>query len=197
MEEILRDIESTDELKRAKNFVTNFFSTLSPQSEEIAYANYLMDILLYSPTNQAIRENWTYLCYGFSRITQSPISELMELEREFHNKIFFEKIDERILSHYKHPNVISVYTAKDAVRDGVFIQSGRFAFDPVYFTSNLYNEGYEDDAKRNKIIEKGIELLTRRDPEDSEYLKLRVIEKNRIWIAHTFEGYTFMKPSDY
>lgn len=195
----MRDIESEPKLKKAKIFVENFFGTIGSQSPEIAYCNYLMDILLYSPTNRAIREKWTFLCYSFSKITQTPIHELMELEMEFHNRIFFERVDERTLPHYQNElnNFIYRYAARDAVRDGAFVGIGRFAFYPVYFTSNLYNEGYEDDVKRNKLIEKGIELLCRDDPEDTDYLRLRVLDKDRIWVAQTGEGYTFMKPEDY
>lgn len=195
----MRDIESELKLKKAKIFVENFFGTIGNQSPEIAYCNYLMDILLYSPTNKAIRENWTFLCYSFSKITQTPIHELMEIEMELHNKIFFERVDERTLPHYQDEldNVIYRYTARHAVMDGVFVGVGRFAFFPVFFTSNLYNEGYEDDVKRNKLIERGIEVLSRDDPEDTDYLRLRVIEKNRVWVAYTGEGYTFMKPRDY
>lgn len=193
----MHDIESDESLKGAKNFVTNFFLSVAPHPFEVSYANYLMDLLLYSPTNKAIRDNWLFLAYSFSKITQTSIQDLMELERGFHNTLFTEQINEQTLSHYKHPEAIYSYTAKNAVQDGVFHQLGRLAFDSVYMTSNLYNEGYEDDDKREKIIERGIELLTQRETEDTEYLKLRVIEKNKIWVTHNNEGIIYMKPSDY
>lgn len=197
LEHILHDIESDENLKGAKNFVTNFFLSVAPHPLEVSYANYLMDLLLYSPTNKAIQDNWLYLCHSFSKITQTSIWDLMELERGFHNTIFTEQIDEQALSHYKHPGIIYNYTAKDAVRDGIFHALGRFAFHPIYFTSGLWNEGLEDDDKREKLIERGIELLTQRETEDTEYLKLRVIEKNKIWVTQKYGGITFMKPSDY
>lgn len=193
----MHDIESDENLKGAKNFVTNFFLSVAPHPLEVSYANYLMDLLLYSPTNKAIHDNWLYLCYGFSKITQTSIGDLMELERGFHNALFTEQIDEQALSHYKHPGVIYNYTVKDAVRDGVFMGCGKFSFIPIYFTTNLYSNGYEDDDKREKLIERGIELLTQREIEDTEYLKLRVIEKNKIWVTQNYEGIIYMKPSDY
>ena len=44
---------------------------------------------------------------------------------------------------------------------------------------------------------KGLELLKVPDPEDSEYMRLRVIEKDRIWVIADGQAITFMKPSDY
>ncbi len=65
---------------------------------------------------------------------------------------------------------------------------------PVIFTTNLFT-----DVKNNyrEIITKGLELLNKKDPEDDGYYKLRVIEKDRIWVIANTEGVTFMKPEDY
>jgi hypothetical protein len=41
--------------------------------------------------------------------------------------------------------VISRYTARDAVEDGIFIEVGSFGKEPVYFTTNLFESGgYEE-----------------------------------------------------
>jgi hypothetical protein len=48
-----------------------------------------------------------------------------------------------------------------------------------------------------KIIEQGIELLKQPNKEDSNYMKLRVIQKNKIWVIADTQGITFMKPEDY
>jgi len=77
----LNQIESEDELKGCKRFVSNFFYTLSEDEPlEYSYANYLRDILLYSPTNKAINNNRTYLCWAFKDITHSSIEELAFIE---------------------------------------------------------------------------------------------------------------------
>jgi len=77
----LNQIESDDELKGCKRFVENFFYTL-PEKEplEYSYANYLRDILMYSPTNKAINNNRTYLCWAFKDITHSSIEDLVKIE---------------------------------------------------------------------------------------------------------------------
>ena len=93
--------------------------------------------------------------------------------------------------------VIYRYTAENAVEDGLFVPVGTIGDYPVYFTSNLFAEGYEDAGRRRELVRRGLGLLRHRDPEDTEYMRLRVIEKDRIWVTLTGEGYTFMKPEDY
>ena len=51
--------------------------------------------------------------------------------------------------------------------------------------------------KVEPLLEKGIGMLINREIEDTEYLRLPVVEKNKIWVAKTVEGITFMKPEDY
>jgi hypothetical protein len=94
--------------------------------------------------------------------------------------------------------VISKYTAKDAVEDGIFVEVGSVGEEPVYFTSNLFESGgYKDRDKRISLVNRGLELLKKDDPEDSEYMRLRVIVKGEIWVVYNGEGITFMKPDDY
>jgi len=94
--------------------------------------------------------------------------------------------------------VISKYTAKDAVEDGVFVEVGSIGKDPVYFTSNLFESGgFKDKHKRVALVNKGLELLRKHDPEDTDYMMLRVIEKDEVWLIYNGEGFTFMKPEDY
>ncbi len=94
--------------------------------------------------------------------------------------------------------VISKYTAKDAVEDGIFVEVGSIGKEPVYFTTNLFESGgYEDQDKRIGLVNKGLNLLSKQDPEDSDYMRLRVIEKDEIWVVYNGEGITFMKPEDY
>jgi len=94
--------------------------------------------------------------------------------------------------------VISKYTARDAVEDGIFVEVGSVGKDPVYFTRNLFESGgYEDYQKRVGMVNRGLRMLGEPDPEDSRYMMLRVIEKDEIWVVYNGEGFTFMKPEDY
>jgi len=94
--------------------------------------------------------------------------------------------------------VISKYTAKDAVEDGIFVEVGSVGKDPVYFTTNLFESGgYNDKDKRVALVNRGLELLREPDPEDTDYMRLRVIEKEEIWLIYNGEGFTFLKPEDY
>lgn len=94
--------------------------------------------------------------------------------------------------------VISKYTAKDAVEDGVFVEVGLIGDSPIYFTTNLFESGgYHDEEKRADLVKKGMEMLKEHDPEDSDGMWLRVIEKDEIWVVYNGEGITFMKPEDY
>lgn len=93
--------------------------------------------------------------------------------------------------------LIYKYTAEDAVQDGVFVHVGNMGKEKVYFTSNLFSEGYEDLQKRLDLVKRGLQMLSKPDPEDTNYMWLRVIEKNRIWVVRNGEGITYMKPEDY
>lgn len=95
-------------------------------------------------------------------------------------------------------NVIYSYTREQAIEDGVLILSGTVGATSVVFTSNLFADGYEDKEKRIALVNRGLEMLRQPDLEDSDYMKLRVIEKDKIWVIwHAGEGFTFMKPEDY
>ena len=99
----------------------------------------------------------------------------------------------RLTEVYGEP--ISVYTAQQALDDGILVKTGFLMPSKVsvIFTSNLFNE-----VKNNykQIINKGLELLKQSNKEDSEFMKLRVIQKD-IWVIANSEGVTFMKPEDY
>jgi hypothetical protein len=94
-------------------------------------------------------------------------------------------------------DIISKYTMDDALSDGVFVLVGRLDDIRIVFTSNLFGEGYKDFNKRNELVKKGLKMLEQPDDEDTNYMKLRVIEKNKIWLIANGEGITFMKPEDY
>jgi hypothetical protein len=90
---------------------------------------------------------------------------------------------------------ISIYTTKQAIDDGLLVKTGELTNGlPVIFTSNLFTD-VKDHYQ--KIIDKGLALLKQPDKQDSSYMKLRVIEKNKIWVIANTEGVTFMKPEDY
>jgi len=96
-------------------------------------------------------------------------------------------------------NVISTYTQDQAIEDGILVQVGKLTTgQSVIFTHNLFESGgYEDPEKRIQLINRGIALLKQLDLEDTDTMKLRVIEKNSIWVIADGNGLTFMRPEDY
>ena len=95
--------------------------------------------------------------------------------------------------------IISEYTMNQAIEDGILIEVGEVQRNDgtkirVVFTRTLFEEGgYEDKTKRVALVTRGMELLKNSDPEDTDYMRLRVIEKGRIWAIHDGNGITFMK----
>lgn len=90
-----------------------------------------------------------------------------------------------------------VYTRKQAIEDGVLISVADIAGQSIVFTANLFQDGYEDTDRRNQLIERGMKLLEIPDEEDTDAMKMRVIEKNRIWVIQDGEGVCFLRPDDY
>jgi len=106
--------------------------------------------------------------------------------------------DKKENEHSIFGEVISTYTQDEAIEDGVLVHVGEIGKQRVVFSRNLFDQGYEDEIKRQALIEKGLELLCRQDPEDSPDMRLRVIEKNKIWVIWNIgEGFTFLTPEDY
>ena len=93
--------------------------------------------------------------------------------------------------------VIFAYTQAQAIEDGVLIVVGYCGKEKVVFTRSLFYASYEDVEKRKALVMRGLELLKVPDAEDSEYMKLRVIEKDKLWVTWSAEGFVFMKPEDY
>jgi hypothetical protein len=99
--------------------------------------------------------------------------------------------------------IISEYTMNQGIEDGILVEVGEIQRDggskiTVVFIQTLFEEGgYEDKTKRVALVTRGIELLKNSDPEDTEYMRLRVIEKGKIWVIHDGNGITFLKPEDY
>ena len=91
------------------------------------------------------------------------------------------------------------YTRKQAIEDGILIPLGHIDGVQIVFTTNIYfDNGYDkDEPKRKELISRGITMLAQPDPEDTPHMKLRVIEKGKIWVIHDGDGITFMKPEDY
>lgn len=96
-------------------------------------------------------------------------------------------------------NVISVYTQDQAIKDGILMEVGWLKNGRrVVFTRNLMESGeYENGLNRIQLIERGMQLLRKSNPEDTDYMKLRVIEKDKIWVIADGNGLTFMRPEDY
>ena len=100
------------------------------------------------------------------------------------------------------PVLIFSYTAEQAETDGILVRLPEYVGphgQPVYMTRGLFDEGgYEDEEKRRRLVEIGFDLLKMPDEEDKfSSRKLRVIEKNRIWIIEDGEATTFLRPDDY
>lgn len=91
---------------------------------------------------------------------------------------------------------ISVYTLQNALDDGILVKVGELSNlkIPVVFTSNLFND-VKDHYR--EIITRGLEMLNKTDEQDSEYSRMRILEKDSIWVIANSEGVTFMKPEDY
>ena len=93
--------------------------------------------------------------------------------------------------------VISRYTQEQAIEDGVLVKVGSAGNLPVVFTSNLFYDRYEDKENRVVLVERGLVSLQQIDKEDTDYMKLRVLEPGKIWVILNGDGITFMKPEDY
>lgn len=93
--------------------------------------------------------------------------------------------------------IISRYTQEQAIEDGILVKVGSCGKLPVIFTTNLFYDGYEEQEKRIELVKKGLEMLKQPDKEDTNYMKLRVIEKDKIWVILDGDGITFLKPEDY
>ena len=93
--------------------------------------------------------------------------------------------------------VIACFTQEEAIEDGVLVFVGYAGPEKVIFTRTLFEGVYEDPAKRLLLIQKGIEMLQAKDNEDSSTMRLRVIEKNKIWVIwNQGEGITFLTLCD-
>jgi len=98
--------------------------------------------------------------------------------------------------------VIFSYTAEQAEEDGILVRLPEYAGshgEPVYITRGLFDEGgYEDAEKRKRLVETGFDLLKMFDEEDKfSSRKLRVIEKDKIWVIEDGVAVTFLRPEDY
>ncbi|MBI4231899.1 hypothetical protein HY605_01590 [Candidatus Peregrinibacteria bacterium] len=95
--------------------------------------------------------------------------------------------------------VVYSYTRKQAIEDGILVPLGHIDGMQIIFTTNLYfSENYDkDEPKRKELISRGLAMLAQPDPEDTNSMKIRVIEKGKIWVIQDGDGITFMKPEDY
>ena len=109
-------------------------------------------------------------------------------------------------SLFHEENVIYEYTQEQAIEDGILVVVGNCANQRIIFTTNLFSDySFKDKEGKERVnldqlkrtIEKGLSMLKKPDKEDTSYMRLRVIEKNRIWVIWNAEGFTFMKPEDY
>jgi len=97
---------------------------------------------------------------------------------------------------FSEDDIIYRYTKEDAIADGQQARIGSDKGRTIYITSTILAD-YEDENKRETLMQKVLESLDKPDPEDTNYLKLRVIEKGKIWAVEDGDGITIMHPSDY
>ena len=109
-------------------------------------------------------------------------------------------------SLFNKENVIYEYTQEQAIEDGILVAVGRCGRQRIIFTTNLFSDySFKDKEGKERVnldqlkrtIKKGLSMLKEPDKEDTSYMRLRVIEKKRIWVIWNAEGFTFMKPEDY
>ena len=109
-------------------------------------------------------------------------------------------------SLFNKEDAIYEYTQEQAIEDGILVVVGNCANQRIIFTTNLFSDySFKDKEGKDKVsldklkrtIEKGLSMLKEPDKEDTSYMRLRVIEKDRIWVIWNAEGFTFMKPEDY
>jgi len=108
-------------------------------------------------------------------------------------------MENKTTDFWKDVPVISTYTLEQAIDDGVLVKVGQCGRYSVIFTANLFYDGYEDKDKRGELINRGLTMLKLPDPEDSEFMRLRVLEKDRIWVIFDTQGeiLTWLRPEDY
>lgn len=138
-------------------------------------------------------EDMERLGYYFPILENSDLKEYL-LE---YSKITNSKILKEISELIDDTKVLSKYTVEDAVEDGTFVLTGYVGEVEVYFTFNLFQSGeYKDEEKRKSLVIHGLNLLKQPDKEDTHW-KLRVVEKDKIWVIHNSDGIIFMRPEDY
>lgn len=98
--------------------------------------------------------------------------------------------------------VIHRYTTDEAVADGVLVRCGFVTVNdnelwPVYLTRTLFEDGFQDRSRQRDLIELGLRRLRQPDPEDSAWMRLRVLEKDKAWVIAEPGKLTYLKPEDY
>ncbi|MFH1224697.1 MAG: hypothetical protein V1676_02745 [Candidatus Diapherotrites archaeon] len=111
---------------------------------------------------------------------------------------------EKLKQIYGEP--ISVYTEEQGLKDGVLHFFGRGAGNRrLLFTDSVMGalaEGGNAEKRPNlerltDLFLEGFEALREPDEEDSEYMKLRKIQRGRFWVIEELGKITLMLPSDY
>ena len=96
--------------------------------------------------------------------------------------------------------VVSSYTLEQAILDGVLVAIGAVGPVPVVFNMECFkSRGYdkkENLADLDKTVRAGLEAIKKPDPEDGG-TKLRVLEKDKLWIIFDGLAITFMRPGNY
>ncbi len=99
--------------------------------------------------------------------------------------------------------IIHSYTATEAVADGILIELGSLGEIPVYATANCFERaGLDNPLHQKGVVLEAVAALKKPDPEDSDYMKLRVLHKgiaadyDCLWAILDGQGVTLMFPED-
>lgn len=110
-----------------------------------------------------------------------------------------EKSKDRVLGNEESDffgELISSYTKEDAVEDGQQSIIGSIGKDKVYITSTIIDE-FDNEDRQKVLVDRVKAALDISDPEDTDYMKLRVLEKDKLWVIKAADGITIIHPSDY
>ena len=96
-------------------------------------------------------------------------------------------------------NKISYRNRKKDLEDYILVEVGSLITgEIILFTRILFeSHGYEDHKRRIQLVNRGLSLLKKPDPDDSANMMLRVVEKDNIWVVIYGDYLTFMRPEEY
>lgn len=186
-------------LKAWENLATNYFFSVKEDPFKIHYG------LLRRPDNSGLfwkyHEDW-FEQQGFWRIKDCDLPsvsfdvELMIYHARHQPKALKPEDVDIPTDEY----VIYRYDTVDAIADGILYPVGEYDGGLIIFSNELYYDHEEDEAKRNALIQKGLDALTQLPDteEDHDMRRMRVLNKpETVWVFEEPGKVTFMYPHEY